>query len=265
MVATSQVKVVVEEEIGTITLNDPSRKNPLSIEMKEEILEALDLLNEEKVRCIVIEGAGDAFCAGGDIEQMKESFEGEAGSSDVMDQSHRLSNEIISRIASIRIPVIMKIDGAAAGGGAGLALAGDIRLASDRAKIGFTFRHVGLSIDDATSYHLPEIVGLGKAKELVFKGKTLDANTAQELGLVQQVYPTKEFEERCEEFIEDIATGPTKAIGLMKRLLNRSGEKSLEQALEDELAAQKIALASSDHREGIKAFLESRDSEFVGR
>lgn len=265
MVDTDRVKVAVDEEIRTITLNDPSRKNPLSIEMKEGILEAFDLLDEEKVRCVVMEGAGDAFCAGGDIEEMKDSFEGGAESSDGMDRSHRLSNKIISRIASFRAPVVMKIDGPAAGGGAGLALAGDIRLASDRAKIGFTFRHVGLSIDDATSYYLPEIVGLGKSKELVFKGKTLDAEEAHELGLVQQVYPTEEFEDRCEEFIEDIATGPTKAIGLMKRLLNRSGEKSLEQALEGELAAQKIALASRDHREGIKAFLERRDPEFAGK
>lgn len=265
MVATDLVEVAVGEEIGTITLNDPSRKNPLSIEMKEGILAAFDRLDEKQVRCVVVEGAGDAFCAGGDIEQMKGSFEGGAESTDGMDRSHRLSNEIIARVVSFRAPVIMKVDGAAAGGGAGLALAGDIRLASDRAKIGFTFRHVGLSIDDATSYHLPEIVGLGKSKELVFRGETVDADEAHELGLVQQVYPTEEFEERCEAFVEDIATGPTKAIGLMKRLLNRAGEKSLEQALEDEFAAQKIALASRDHREGIEAFLERRDPEFSGR
>lgn len=260
-----RVKVAVEDEVGTITLNDPARKNPLSIEMKEGIIEALDSLDEEGVRCVVMQGAGDAFCAGGDIEQMKESTGEGSEASGTMHRSHRLSNEIVTGITSLQVPVIMKIDGAAAGGGAGVALAGDVRLASDRATFGFSFRHVGLSIDDGTSYHLPKIVGLGKAKELVFKGETLGADKAHELGLVQQVYPTAEFEERCEEFIQDIATGPTKAIGLMKQLLNRSAEKSFEQALEDELTAQEIALASRDHREGIEAFLQGREPEFVGR
>lgn len=260
-----RVKIAVEDDVGTITLNDPSRKNPLSVEMKEGIIEAIEYLDREDIRCVVMQGAGDAFCAGGDIDQMKQSFEDGSGSGDTMNRSHRLSNEIVRGITSLPVPVIMKIDGAAAGGGAGVALAGDIRLASDRATFGFTFRHVGLSIDDGMSYHLPKIVGLGKSKELVFKGKTVGAAKARELGLVQQVYPAEEFEERCDEFIEDIATGPTKSIGLMKQLVNRSGEKSLEQALEDELATQKIALASSDHREGIEAFLEGREPEFTGR
>lgn len=257
------VKLDITKQIGTVTLNDPARKNPLSIEMKEGILDAIDRIKESEARCMVMQGAEDAFCAGGDIEQMLEGAEAD-GPQDVMDRSHRLSNEIVAEIVSLAVPVVMKIDGPAAGGGAGLALAGDIRLASDRATIGFTFRHVGLSVDDSTSYYLPQIVGPGRAKELVFTGRRLDADEALELGLLQHVYPRAEFDERCAEFVADIATGPTKALGLMKRLLNRSGERSLEGTLEDELAAQKIALASRDHREGIQAFLDKREPEFVG-
>ena len=258
------VLVNTDDGVLTITLNDPERMNPLSIDAKEGLLEVLSKTGGDDVRCIVLEGAGDAFCSGGDVDQMRESA-GTTTDDDPVDRSHRLSNEIIKQVANIPVPVVMKIDGPAVGGGAGLATAGDIKLASDRAKIGFTFRHVGLSIDDGTSYYLPRIVGLDVAKELVFSGRLVGADEAEELGLVHDVFPTAEFDERCAEVVNDIADGPTKAMGHMKQLLNRSYQKTLEQSLEDEYLAQEIARSTSDHREGIDAFLDDRSPDFTGQ
>ena len=249
--------------VTTITLNDPDRRNPLSLETKEALLDLLRGVSDSDARCVVFQGAGDAFCSGGDVDQM-EAYAGETASENPIDRSHHLSNQIVERIVTLPMPVVMKIDGPAVGGGAGLAMAGDVKLASNRAKIGFTFRHVGLSIDDGTSYYLPRIVGLDVAKELVFSGRIVEAEEAAELGLVREVYPTEEFDDRCREVVDELASGPTKAFGAMKRLLNRSFEKSFEQSLEDEYVAQETLRASVDHREGIDAFLEDREPTFEG-
>ena len=257
------VLVESDDAVTTITLNDPDRRNPLSLETKEALLDLLRKISDSEARCVVFQGAGDAFCSGGDVEQMEE-YAGERTGKNPIDRSHHLSNQIVERIVNLQIPVVMKIDGPAVGGGAGLAMAGDVKLASNRAKIGFTFRHVGLTIDDGTSYYLPRIVGLDVAKELVFSGRILEAEEAAELGLVRDVYPNEEFEDRCGEVIEELESGPTKALGEMKRLLNRSFEKSFEQSLEDEYVAQETLRASDDHREGIDAFLEGREPTFEG-
>lgn len=249
--------------VTTITLNDPERRNPLSIETKESLLNTLRTVSDSDARCVVFQGAGDAFCAGGDIDQM-EKYAGETGGDNPIDHSHHLSNKIIKNIVNLSVPVVMKIDGPAVGGGAGLALAGDVKLASARAKIGFTFRQVGLSIDDGTSYYLPRIVGLDVAKELVFSGRIVSAEEAAELGLVREVYATDEFDTRCSEVIDELANGPTKAVGEMKRLLNRSFEKTIEQSLEDEYGAQDSLRTTHDHREGVEAFLNDRKPEFHG-
>jgi enoyl-CoA hydratase/carnithine racemase len=153
-----KVLVDVDDGVGTITLNDPDRKNAYSIQMKKELVEALHSL--EEIRCLVLQGAGDAFCAGGDIDRMEASIEsGDESSRRSIRESLNLTNEIVSTLASYPVPVVMKIDGPAVGGGASLAIAGDVRLASERAKIGFVFRHVGLGLDGGASSHLPEIVG----------------------------------------------------------------------------------------------------------
>lgn len=250
--------------VATILLNDPKRRNPLSMEMKEQFLNALDAIESAEVRCIVVEGAEDAFCAGGDIDQMKQKLENHQREVGLQRESHIKSNKIVSTLVNTPVPVITKIDGPAAGGGAGIALAGDIKLASERAKIGFTFRNVGLSIDDGTSYFLPRITGLDIAKELVFTGRVLNADEAYELGLVNHVYSDSEFESKCNAIIAEIAEGPTKAFGLMKKLLNRSSSRDIDEALEQELIAQSIAVQTDDHLEGVRAFLDKREAEFDG-
>ncbi len=163
------------------------------------------------------------------------------------------------------VPTVAKIDGPAVGAGAGLALACDLQLASETAKIGFVFRGVGLSCDAGTSYLLPRLVGANTAKELVLTGEILGADDALELGLFNHVYPADEFDDRVAELVEEIASGPTVALRHATRLIDSAAGKGFEAALKDEAAAQGIALGSRDHEEGVRAFLEGREPSFEGR
>lgn len=254
------------EGVWTVTLDDPERRNAYSLAMKDDILDALATVEEaiDGVRCVVLQGAGDAFCAGGDVDRMEENLENPGTSTERMRDSLDRTNEIISTLRRLPVPVVSKIDGPAIGGGASLATAADLRIASEQAVIGFGFRNVGLSVDGGASYTLPRAVGVDRAKELALTGRTLDADEAAELGLVHRVHPTDEFEERAAEEVRGLATGPTEALGHIKRLLESGPEKSLERALEDELHAQTLAADTADHREGVRAFLEGRDPEFSG-
>lgn len=258
------VIVNTKDAVRTITLNDPDRQNPLTIPAKEALIDALDGVDEIGVRCVVLEGAGDAFCSGGDVVLMADHAGG-GGDADVIGHTHRLSNEIVRRIVALPVPVVMKIDGPAVGGGAGIALAGDLRLASDQARIGFPFAQVGLCLDDGVSYFLPRLVGLAAAKDLAFSGRLVGAEEAAELGLVQEVYPKADFDRRCRERIKDVAAGPTRALAETKQLLNGSFERSLEEALSAEYDAQTDLRGTSDHREGLDAFLDGRKPDFRGK
>lgn len=259
------VLVDISDGIATITLNRPDRRNALSREIEQGIEAALDEIGEQEARCVVFEGAGDAFCAGGDIDRMQAWLEDPGPLDERVGELERTTNALMARIVEIPLPTVAKIDGAAVGAGANLAIATDLQLASDQAKIGFVFRNVGLSVDAGTSYLLPRLVGENTAKELVFTGKILGAEEALELGLVNQVYDGGEFDEQSGKIIERIASGPTVALRHAKQLLSEGFNKSLDGALRDEARAQGVVFASDDHREGVEAFLERRDPEFKGR
>ena len=156
-------------------------------------------------------------------------------------------------------------DGPAVGAGANLAVACDVQVASASSVFGFVFRPVGLSVDAGTSYLHPRLVGENVAKELVFTGEVFDAELAADLGLVNHVYPDDEFDERADEFVGEIAAGPTVALGQAKKLLGSGLEKSLRQALRDEANAQGLVFGSADHEGGVEAFLEGREPSFEGR
>lgn len=261
-----RVRLDVDDGIGRITLDDPDRMNAMSMAMKRGLLDALAEVEASDARCVVIEGAGRAFSAGGDIDQMRERIDADPG--EIMDdlgETIGLTNEITTTVFGFPVPVVALVDGPAVGAGAALTLASDVKLASDRAKVGFVFRHIGLSIDAGTSYLLPRVVGIDAAKELALTGRIVDAEEALDLGLLTRVYPAEEFDERAGEFVAEIADGPTRALGHIKRLINGGLEKSLDQALDDEAMTQSVLATSEDHREGVEAFLDDRDPEFVGR
>lgn len=255
----------VEDGVATITLNQPERRNALSQEIGDGIYDALAEVEETDARCVVITGAGGAFCAGGDIDRMRRAFENQPP---LHEQAHRLvrsTNRLIGRLVDIELPTVAKIDGPAVGAGANLAIACDLQLASERSVMGFVFRQVGLSVDAGTSYLLPRLVGENVAKELVFTGDIISAEEAAELGVVNHVYPDDEFDDQVDEMVEKIASGPTVALGHAKRLIGDGFDKSLREALRDEAHAQGLVFGSADHREGVEAFLEDRDPEFEGQ
>lgn len=259
------VTLSVTADVATVTLNRPDTRNALSKAMAEALTDRFETIAESDARCVVLDGTGPAFCAGGDIEAMLDGITGDQPPAERIEQIVSALHSAIKAVHTCHLPVVAKIDGPAFGAGAGLALACDVQLASSDAEIGFGFRRVGLAIDSGVSYFLPRLVGPNKAKELVFTGDLLDADTAHELGLVTRVFESDSFDEEVSNVVETIAEGPTVALSQAKQLLDRSMDVTLEQALENEATAQGLAFTTRDHREGATAFAERREPEFEGR
>lgn len=250
---------------ATITLNQPDRRNALSEEIVTGISEAFDKIESSDARCLVIEGSGSSFSAGGDIEQMTENIQNSIPADERVRILERSTKELTGRLVKFPIPTIALVDGAAVGGGANLALACDVQLASENAAFGFVFRQVGLSVDAGTSYLLPRVVGENIAKELVLTGDIIRADRAKEIGLVNHVYSEDEFDAEVAAFLEKIVSGPPVALRHANRLIGEGLDKSLEQALTDEATAQGIVFNTDDYEEGVNAFFEDRDPEYEGR
>lgn len=253
----------IEDETATITLNNAGARNALSQEVSTGVIEAIGTIEESDARAVVITGAGDAFCSGGDVTAMMELMSGDAELYEAVRRIHQQTSRAVQRVYECHLPTVALLDGVAFGAGANLAIACDIQLGSSDAKIGFGFRNVGLAVDTGTSYLLPRLVGLNTAKELVFTGEVLNADRAEQLGLVNHVYH-EDFEEEAEAFIEQLADGPTVALEASKRALNQGLEQSLDQAMTREAAHQAAVFETHDHQEGASAFMERREPEFTG-
>jgi len=257
------VMVSTDGGIARIRLNDPDRRNAWSPALLEGLADGLERVESSGARCLVLEAAGEAFSAGGDIEQLRtwreDDFE------ERLTRADRIHREVIAPLVRFPLPTIAKVDGAALGGGATLAAACDLQVASERTRIGFVFRDIGLCIDSGTSYVLPRLVGENTAKHLVYTGRVLEAAEAAELGLFTEVHPTESFERRAEALVSEVADGPTVALRMDKRLLTGAAETPLEEALKDEALAMARVAATEDHEEGVSASQEGRDPEFVGR
>ncbi|SEH18192.1 Enoyl-CoA hydratase/carnithine racemase [Natronorubrum sediminis] len=255
-----------DDGIATITLNQPDRMNALSDEIKRGLESALDAIDErDDVRCIVFQGSGKAFCAGGDVGGMSDRDESTRTAQDRIQELVDLCEHVPIRIYNTDIPTVAKIDGYCLGAGVGLALSCDVQLASEDASFGLVFRNVGLSMDFATSFLVPRATGWNVAKELALTGEIIGADHAEELGLINHEYGTDQFESKATELIESIATGPTVALGRSLRNIDRSYGSTIRQAVEREAQAQNIAYGTEDHEEGVSAFSEDRDPVFQGR
>jgi enoyl-CoA hydratase/carnithine racemase len=259
------VELDVQGGVATLTLDQPGMRNAMTAELSEGVIDALAGLEGGDARVLVVEGAGDAFCAGGDVDAMVERMTGEVSLAEAVRLVRQNTSRAVERLAEFYLPTVAKVDGVAFGAGGNLAIATDVQLASDDASISFGFRNVGLAVDSGTSYLLPRLVGENVAKELVFTGEQVGAERAEELGLFNHVYPAAEFEERADEFVERIAEGPSVALRTSKRLIDEGLESSLTQAMANEAAAQAAVFETDDHREGTEAFVEKREPEFEGR
>lgn len=259
------VQLRISDDVATVTLNRPEVRNALSRKIADALVDCFETIAESNARCVVLEGKGPAFCAGGDIEEMVEAAASDEPPANRSEVVATVINDAIRAVHRCRLPVIAKIDGPVFGAGSGLALACDVLLASPNAKIGFGFRQVGLATDSGVSYFLPRLVGLNKAKELVFTGQLLDADEARKLEIFTRVFEEDSFDEGVGNIVSTIASGPTVALTQSKQLLDRGIESTFEQALDREATAQGIAFTTADHREGARAFSEHRSPEFDGQ
>lgn len=251
--------------VARIVLDDPNRRNALSTSVAAGLVDALRALEGTRTRCVVIEGRGNAFCAGGDIDAMRELYVQDAALSGAVRHVIQSTARCIQRTAECAFPTVARIHGPAHGAGASLALACDIQLAHEDAEMGFGFRNLGLAVDSGVSYFLPRYVADNVARELVFTGETVSATRAKELGLVNHVYTDDEFDAAVNELVREIGTGPSIALQTSKRLLRAGGQSGLHETIEREAEAQAAVLDSRDHAEGVEAFLERREPNFDGQ
>jgi 2-(1,2-epoxy-1,2-dihydrophenyl)acetyl-CoA isomerase len=259
--------IIVEEHdyVTRLTLNRPSALNAIDDQMGEELLASLkEAEKNQKARCLVITGAGRAFSAGEDVSGLKDRY-GSGSHPSLGDHLRKKYHPIITRIRNMEKPIIARLNGIAAGSGASLALACDIRLASEEAGLRQAFIGVGLVPDSGSSYFLTRMIGPGRALELIMTGKTIPAKEAEQLGLINKVVPAAELDKHTDELAHRLATGPTKALGLSKRIINRVTSLELPEALEYEAYNQDIAGKTSDHLEAVEAFLEKRQPKFSGK
>ncbi len=247
--------------IATITLNRPDVFNAFNDEMSFELQDALKQVEKDaNARVVVLTGAGKAFCSGQDLKAAAA-----AGNRSFMDSLHKRYNPIIRAMRNMPKPIICKLHGVAAGAGCSLALACDMIIASENASLIEVFINVGLVLDSGSSYFLPRLVGSNKAFEWATMGTKVSATEAVHFGVVNKVVKPEELEEAVNHIALYYANAPTKAIGLMKKMLNKSFHSDLETMLDYEAYCQEIAGNSADNKEGVQAFLEKRKPNFKGQ
>ncbi len=253
------VQRAFEEGVLTLTLNRPEVLNALNAPMFQELQQALrEAERDPEVRCVVLTGAGNAFCAGQDLRELEEGM-------DLLEHMRRYVNPLILHLRRIEKPVLAVVNGVAAGAGMSLVLASDLRMASTDAQFLTAFARVGLVPDAGATYFLPRLVGLAKAVELWALSEPLRAEEAWRLGLVNWVVPPEELSDRAREVAVRLAQGPTRAYGLLKRALLRSLDADLSSTLDYEAMLQTVAFRTEDHIEGRRAFFEKRPPRFRGR
>lgn len=249
----------------TLTLNRPDSLNSCNAKMSIELQGALKLAQrDEGIRCVVLTGAGRAFCAGQDLQEIKGSYLGEAPPLDFGGHLRRQYTPLLKSLLSLEKPVIAAVNGVAAGAGASFAFACDLRIAARSANFVMAFVNIGLIPDSAATLTLIRHVGYGRAAELCMLGEKLAAEEALKWGLVNRVVDDEQLADATRAVAQKLAQMPTRSIGLSKRALQHAFESNLEQQLEYEAYLQASAGATKDHSEGVRAFLEKRKPTFVG-
>jgi len=251
-----------EDGIATITLNRPQALNALTATMSKEWMTAMeDAAGDDRVKVVVLTGAGRAFCSGRDMRFGEDDLE----SFSPLAKAERRQQSIAAVLAALDKPYIGAINGAAVGGGMDYASMCDIRIASERAKFGMGYVRMGLPPGAGGGYFLPRIVGIAHACDLIWTGRMIDAQEALRIGYVSQVVAHDELEAATKELATTLAKGPAVAIRLSKGLIYRSFELTLEKAMEEHQEALLTALKTEDAKEGPRAWIEKREPVFKGR
>ncbi len=261
---TPEVLCEVRERVATITLNRPEARNALTMEMKEALYRLVcDLEDDDEVGCLLLTGAGESFCAGGDTKRMKQE-----GKPPVMEQRQRQlrwEHELPRRLHRGTKPSIAALPGAAAGAGCSIALACDLRIASQEAILVTSFARLGLSGDYGGTWFMTRLVGPAKAREIYFTAERVEAGEAERLGLFNRVVPADELREASFALAAKIAAGPPIALRYMKANLNRALEEDLETCLRYEADRMVRGALTDDYTEAVAAFAEKRPPRFRGR
>jgi len=263
---TQDLLEVVKDRVAVLTLNRPDRLNAMSRDMLDALLETLPRLgNDPDVGVVVVTGAGRGFCAGGDVKAMAEGREGDGASLEDKAQALRSRMEVSRFLHEMPKPTIAMVRGAAAGAGLSVALACDMRIASDNSKYGTAFARVGYSGDFGGSYFLTQLVGTAKARELYLTAELVDAAQALALGMVNRVVPDALLETETMALATRLAKGPSVAYRYMKRNLNAAETGSLKDVFDLEAWGHTRSGMTEDWREATRAFVEKREPVFKGR
>jgi enoyl-CoA hydratase/carnithine racemase len=255
----------VNDGVATLTFNRPEVMNALTFEIYAQLRDLFETLRyDEAVRVVVLTGAGDNFCSGGDVHQII----GELLKRDVKGHLEftRMTGAVVQNMRLLDKPIIAALNGMTAGAGAVLALASDLRIASEKARLAFLFTRVGLTgADMGAAYLLPRVIGMGRAFELLLLGDTIDASTAERYGLVNRIVPHGDLLPVAYEWARRLAQGPTLAISMTKHMLNRELNMDLVAAIEAEAQAQALILMGEDHRIFYEAFQGKVQPRFIGK
>lgn len=256
----SLVKTEIVGGVFKITFNRPEKYNSFIREMALEMQEALDkAAGDKNIRCIYITGEGKAFHAGQDLAEAVD--DSGPGLKKIVEEHY---NPIIRKLRAIQKPIVCAVNGVAAGAGANIAFACDVVLAASSATFIQAFSKIGLIPDSGGTFHLPRLIGFGKASAIMMLGEKVSAADAERMGMIYKVFNDDKLQEEAFAIAKTLSEMPTKGLGLTKKLLNQSMFNSLEKQLEAERDEQVNAADSYDYKEGVKAFLEKRKPKFKG-
>jgi|TARA_B110000908_G_C10251363_1_gene452275 2-(1,2-epoxy-1,2-dihydrophenyl)acetyl-CoA isomerase len=257
----NSILLKIENKIAYITLNRPEVFNSFNREMAFLLQDTLDACEKnDEVRAIVLTGNGKAFCAGQDLKEVTDP-DLNPGFKKILEEHY---NPIITRIRSIKKPIIGAINGVAAGAGANIALSCDIVVAHEKVNFIQAFSLIGLVPDSAGTFFLPRLIGFQKALALAMLGDKISAEEAERLGMIYKMIPLENFEEEVHKLALKMANMPTKALGMIKELYNKSMSNTLEDQLALESKLQIEAAQTNDYAEGVAAFIEKRKPNFKG-
>lgn len=255
----------VNDGVATLTFNRPEVMNALTFEVYAQLRDLFETLRyDDAVRVVILTGAGDSFCSGGDVhkiigELLKRDMQGHL-------EFTRMTGAVVQNMRLLDKPIIAALNGMTAGAGAVIALASDLRIASEKARFAFLFTRVGLTgADMGAGYLLPRVVGMGRAFELLLLGDTIDMATAERYGLVNKIVPHDDLLSAAQAWAKRLAQGPTLAISMTKHMLNHELSMDLASAIEAEAQAQALMLMGEDHRRFYEAFKAKEKPTFIGR
>jgi 2-(1,2-epoxy-1,2-dihydrophenyl)acetyl-CoA isomerase len=267
---TDELQARVDERVLILTMNRPERRNAMSGPMLQAMSQALaDAEHDPEIGCVVLTGAGGAFCAGGDVKGMAQRNEAGAGRRATLDEAiasqRNMQRATAGKLYEMPKPTIAALPGAAAGAGLSLALACDLRIASENAILLTAFAKVGFSGDYGGTFFMTQLIGAAKARELYFLSERVDAKEAERLGLVNRVVPAADLEQQTLDLARRLASGPSIAYRYMKENLNRAVGGEMGECLDLEATHHVHTGLTEDHREAAKAFVEKRTPTFKGR